>query len=115
MADGPNAALLASILKMNIAVVAPDYEGLGPVADGVPEGHGYYELSSEGNSMVFAAVAAQRLLGDQLSGQWVPAGWSKAASPLWPPRTTQTGPPWPTPTWITVAPSPSPRYRTYPP
>ncbi|MFY1683589.1 hypothetical protein ACN265_18820 [Micromonospora sp. WMMD730] len=76
-ADGPNAALLASILKMNIAVVAPDYEGLGPVAEGVPEGHGYYELSSEGNSMVFAAVAAQRLLGDRLSGQWVPAGWSE--------------------------------------
>jgi hypothetical protein len=76
-ADGPNAALLAAILKMNIAVIAPDYEGLGPVADGVPEGHGYYELSSEGNSMVFAAVAAQRLLGDRLSGQWVPAGWSE--------------------------------------
>ncbi|MDG4782291.1 hypothetical protein O7614_21755 [Micromonospora sp. WMMD961] len=75
--DGPNAALLATILRMNIAVVAPDYEGLGPVADGVPEGHGYYELSSEGNSMVFAAVAAQRLLGDRLSGQWVPAGWSE--------------------------------------
>ncbi|NJP34496.1 hypothetical protein [Micromonospora thermarum] len=76
-ADGPNAALLAAILKMNIAVVAPDYEGLGPVADGVPEGHGYYELSSEGNSMIFAAVAAQRYLGDRLSGQWVPAGWSE--------------------------------------
>ncbi|WP_431919234.1 hypothetical protein [Micromonospora wenchangensis] len=76
-ADGPNAPLLASILGMNIAVVAPDYEGLGPVADGVPQGHGYYELSSEGNSMVFAAVAAQRLLGDRLSGQWVPAGWSE--------------------------------------
>ncbi|MGV9215343.1 alpha/beta hydrolase family protein [Micromonospora sp. RB23] len=76
-ADGPNAALLAAILKMNIAVVAPDYEGLGPVADGVPEGHGYYNLSSEGNSMVYAAVAAQRLLGDRLSGQWVPAGWSE--------------------------------------
>lgn len=46
--DGPNAALLAANLRMNTAVVAPDYEGLGPVAEGVPEGHGYYELSSEG-------------------------------------------------------------------
>ncbi|MDH6145057.1 hypothetical protein P3T35_007107 [Kitasatospora sp. GP30] len=76
-ADGPNAALLAAVLKMGIAVVAPDYEGLGPVSAGVTTGHGYYELSSEGNSMIFAAVAAQRYLGGRLSGQWAPGGWSE--------------------------------------
>ncbi|MEV1053783.1 lipase family protein [Streptomyces sp. NPDC049887] len=75
--DGPNDALLAAVLKMGIAVVAPDYEGLGPASAGVTAGHGYYDLSSEGNSMIFAAVAAQRYLGDRLSGQWVPAGWSE--------------------------------------
>lgn len=76
-ADGPNAALLASVLKMGITVVAPDYEGLGPAAAGVKEGHGYYDLSSEGKSMIFAAVAAQRDLGGELSGQWAPSGWSE--------------------------------------
>ncbi|HET6501253.1 MAG TPA: hypothetical protein VFG87_10880 [Amycolatopsis sp.] len=76
-ADGPNAAVLAAILKMRIAIVAPDYEGLGPVSAGVTEGHGYYDLSSSGNSMIFAAVAAQRYLGTTLSGQWAPAGWSE--------------------------------------
>ncbi|GGY19404.1 triacylglycerol lipase [Streptomyces djakartensis] len=76
-ADGPNAALLAAVLKMGIAVVAPDYEGLGPRSAGVPTGHGYYDLPSEGNSMIFAAVAAQRYLGDRLSGQWAPGGWSE--------------------------------------
>ncbi len=75
--DGPNAALFAAVLKMGVAVVAPDYEGLGPVADGIRAGHGYYHLSSEGNAMIFAAVAAQRDLGDKLSGKWVPAGWSE--------------------------------------
>ncbi len=75
--DGPNAILLAAVLKMGVAVVAPDYEGLGPVADGVRAGHGYYHLSSAGNSMIFAAVAAQRDLGGKLSGKWVPAGWSE--------------------------------------
>ncbi|WP_416984462.1 alpha/beta hydrolase family protein [Streptomyces sp. T028] len=76
-ADHPNDAVLAAILKMGIAVVAPDYEGMGPVSAGVTEGHGYYNLSSEGNSMVYAAVAARRHLGDRLSGQWAPAGWSE--------------------------------------
>ncbi|MER7468147.1 alpha/beta fold hydrolase [Streptomyces sp. NPDC097981] len=75
--DGTNDALLAAVLKMGIAVIAPDYEGLGPASAGVTTGHGYYDLSSEGNSMIFAAVAAQRYLGDRLSGQWVPAGWSE--------------------------------------
>ncbi len=75
--DGPNDTLLAAVLKMGVAVVAPDYEGLGPVADGVRAGHGYYHLSSAGNSMIFAAVAAQRDLGSKLSGQWVSAGWSE--------------------------------------
>lgn len=76
-ADRPNANLLGAVLKMGIAVVAPDYEGLGPATDGVMVGHGYYHLSSEGKSMIFAAVAAQRYLGGKLSGQWVPAGWSE--------------------------------------
>ncbi|MER6355980.1 hypothetical protein ABT186_30220 [Streptomyces sp. NPDC001634] len=76
-ADGPNADLLAAVLKMGIAVVAPDYEGLGPASAGVVPGHGYYHLSSEGNSMIFAAVAAQRYLGRRLSGLWVPGGWSE--------------------------------------
>ncbi|MEU8568588.1 hypothetical protein AB0C51_09540 [Streptomyces pathocidini] len=75
--DGSNDELLASVLKMGIAVVAPDYEGLGPASAGVTAGHGYYDLSSEGNSMVFAAVAAQRYLGGKLSGQWAPGGWSE--------------------------------------
>ncbi|MDX2681042.1 alpha/beta hydrolase family protein [Streptomyces sp. NY05-11A] len=74
--DGSNDDLLAAVLKMGIAVVAPDYEGLGPESAGVM-GHGYYDLSSEGNSMIFAAVAARRYLGDRLSGQWVPGGWSE--------------------------------------
>ncbi len=76
-ADGPNAALLAAVLKMGMAVVAPDYEGLGPAAAGIPTGHGYYDLSSEGKSMIFAAVAAKRYLGGKASGEWVPAGWSE--------------------------------------
>ncbi|MGC4865224.1 alpha/beta hydrolase family protein [Micromonospora sp. DT53] len=76
-ADGPNAALFAAVLGMGIAIVAPDYEGLGYPDRGVVEGHGYYHLSSEGQSMIYAAVAAQRYLGARLSGQWVPAGWSE--------------------------------------
>lgn len=75
--DGHSDTLLTAVLKMGVAVVAPDYEGLGPAAAGVRPGHGYYDLSSEGNSMVFAAVAAQRDLGTKLSGQWAPAGWSE--------------------------------------
>jgi hypothetical protein len=76
-ADGRTATLLAAVLRMGIVVVAPDYEGLGPAADHVRPGHGYYDLPSEGKSMIFAAVAAQRDLGARLSGQWVPAGWSE--------------------------------------
>ncbi|MER6845923.1 alpha/beta fold hydrolase [Streptomyces platensis] len=76
-ADGPNATLLAAVLKSGIAVVAPDYEGMGPSAAGVTAGHGYYDLSSEGRSMIFAAVAAKRYLGGKASGKWVPAGWSE--------------------------------------
>nr|MDT0660385.1 hypothetical protein [Micromonospora sp. DSM 115978] len=76
-ADGPNAELFAAVLGMGIAIVAPDYEGLGNPDRGVVEGHGYYHLSSEGQSMIYAAVAAQRYLGARLSGQWVPAGWSE--------------------------------------
>ncbi|MFF0156068.1 hypothetical protein ACFYRY_00790 [Streptomyces sp. NPDC005263] len=76
-ADGPNSSLLASVLTMGVAVVAPDYEGLVPPSAGVRTGHGYYDLSSEGYSMIYAAVAAQRYLGGRLSGQWAPAGWSE--------------------------------------
>lgn len=65
------------MLKQGIAVVAPDYGGLGPVADGVPTGHGYYDLASLGHSMIYAAVAARRALGAGLSGQWAPGGWSE--------------------------------------
>ncbi|MCM2580155.1 alpha/beta hydrolase family protein [Streptomyces meridianus] len=75
--DDSNDTLLASVLRMGIAVVAPDYEGLGPVDRGVRPGHGYYHLASEGRSMVYAAVAAQRHLGRRASGQWAPAGWSE--------------------------------------
>jgi hypothetical protein len=75
--DKPNDAVLAAVLRRGIAVMAPDYEGLGPVADGVRLGHGYYNLPSEGKSMVFAAVAARRYLGGELSGQWAPVGWSE--------------------------------------
>ncbi|WP_157488945.1 lipase family protein [Pseudofrankia sp. DC12] len=75
--DGHTDTLLAAVLRMGVAVIAPDYEGLGPVSAGVRPGHGYYDLSSEGSSMVFAVVAAQRDPGTRLSGQWVAAGWSE--------------------------------------
>jgi pimeloyl-ACP methyl ester carboxylesterase len=59
------------------AVVAPDYEGLGPAELGVVAGHPYLNLDSAGKSMVYSVVAAKSILGSQLSGKWAAIGHSQ--------------------------------------
>jgi hypothetical protein len=59
-------------------VVVPDYEGRGPAqVPGLPDAHPYLHVGSAGNSMVLAAVASKRLLGNALSGAWAAWGHSQ--------------------------------------
>lgn len=69
--------LIAQLVDDGYAVVAPDYEGLGPRTMGVVGGHPYLDLGSAGRSMALAAVAAKQLLGTQLSGKWMTLGHSQ--------------------------------------
>lgn len=71
------APLVASLIAQGVAVVAPDYEGLGPADLGVPEGHPYLDLRSAGQAMVLAAVAAKNTLATDLSGAWAALGHSQ--------------------------------------
>ena len=69
--------VVAGLVVLGYAVVAPDYEGLGPANLGVVAGHPYLNLESAGKSMVNAVVAAKSILGSQLSGKWAAIGHSQ--------------------------------------
>jgi len=69
--------VVATLVSQGYAVVAPDYEGLGPANLGVVAGHPYLNLGSAGKSMVYAVVAAKSILGTQLSGKWAAIGHSQ--------------------------------------
>jgi len=69
--------VVAGLVGRGYAVVAPDYEGLGPADLGVVAGHPYLNLDSAGKSMVYAVVAAKSVLGTQLSGNWAAIGHSQ--------------------------------------
>jgi len=69
--------VVAGLVVLGYAVVAPDYEGLGPANLGVKAGHPYLNLKSAGKSMVNAVVAAKSILGSQLSGKWAAIGHSQ--------------------------------------
>jgi pimeloyl-ACP methyl ester carboxylesterase len=69
--------VVAGLVVLGYAVVAPDYEGLGPANLGVVAGHPYLNLESAGKSMVYAVVAAKSILGSQLSGKWAAIGHSQ--------------------------------------
>jgi pimeloyl-ACP methyl ester carboxylesterase len=71
------ADLVASLIANKIAVVAPDYEGLGSADMEVAPGHPYLDLRSAGHSMVLAAVAAKKSQGSKLSGAWAALGHSQ--------------------------------------
>lgn len=65
-------ALARRLLAAGVAVIRPDFEGLG-----VPGGHPYLQGPSLGRSMVDMVAATRRLL--PLSGRWVSAGHSEGA------------------------------------
>ncbi len=71
------ADLVASLIASKIAVVAPDYEGLGSADMEVAPGHPYLDLRSAGHSMVLAAVAAKKSQDSKLSGAWAALGHSQ--------------------------------------
>jgi pimeloyl-ACP methyl ester carboxylesterase len=71
------AGLVAMLVSQGVAVVAPDYEGLGDSTMGVTQGHPYLDLRSAGQSMVLAAVAAKKIMTTKLSGQWAAIGHSQ--------------------------------------
>lgn len=71
------ATFLKTALNMGAAVVVPDYEGRGPLNEGIPNAHPYLHLSSAGQSMVLSVVAAKKTLGSQLSGMWAAVGHSQ--------------------------------------
>lgn len=71
------APLVAALVAQGIAVVAPDYEGLGSADMGVEPGHPYLDLRSAGQSMALSAVAAKKNLSNKLSGDWVSLGHSQ--------------------------------------
>lgn len=71
------AAFLETSLTLGAAVVVPDYEGRGPLNEGIPNAHPYLNLSSAGQSMALSVVAAKKSLGSQLSGVWAAAGHSQ--------------------------------------
>ena len=69
---------IKQLIDSGIAVVVPDYEGRGPAqVPGLPDAHPYLHVGSAGNSMVLAAVASKRLLGNALSGAWAAWGHSQ--------------------------------------
>lgn len=75
------AGLVQALLQNGVAVVAPDYEGMGP-ADIVPEGHPYLDLGSAGRAMALSALAAKNWASDpgnntRLNGQWAALGHSQ--------------------------------------
>ena len=71
------AELGALLINQGYVVVAPDYEGLGPVNMGVEPGHPYLDFSSAGRSMALSAVAAKQLMTNKLSGSWATLGHSQ--------------------------------------
>lgn len=71
------APFVALLVGQGVAVVAPDYEGLGSPDLGVVAGHPYLDLRSAGQSMALAAVAAKKILPTQLSGAWATLGHSQ--------------------------------------
>ena len=74
----PYESLVKQLIGSGIAVVMPDYEGRGPAkVAGLPDAHPYLHVGSAGNSMVLAAVASKRLLGNALSGVWAAWGHSQ--------------------------------------
>lgn len=73
----PYSDLIATIVARGAVVVAPDYEGLGAAEMGVTAGHPYTDLRSAGQSMALAAVAARKILTNNLSGAWATVGHSQ--------------------------------------
>jgi pimeloyl-ACP methyl ester carboxylesterase len=72
------ALTIVDLLSAGYVVVAPDYEGLGDPALGVPPtGHPYYCSQSEGRSVGFAVVATKRALGDKVTDTWAAIGHSQ--------------------------------------
>jgi pimeloyl-ACP methyl ester carboxylesterase len=72
-----NDKYVAWLLEGGFAVVAPDFEGMGPAGVAPSYGHPYYNRSSLGKSMVYAVIAAKAELGDKLSGAWASDGLSE--------------------------------------
>jgi pimeloyl-ACP methyl ester carboxylesterase len=69
---------IVDLLSAGYAVVAPDYEGLGDTAVGVPTtGHPYFCRRSEGRSVGYAAIASKRAMGDRLADAWAAVGHSQ--------------------------------------
>ena len=68
---GGTNTLIAALLQQGYVVVAPDYEGLG--SDGV---HPFLNATSEGNSIVYSALATHQLLPNT-STSWAIVGHSQ--------------------------------------
>lgn len=68
---GGTNTLIAALLQQGYVVVAPDYEGLG--SDGV---HPFLNATSEGNSIVYSALATHQLL-PSTSTSWAIVGHSQ--------------------------------------
>lgn len=63
--------LIARLVEQGYVVVAPDYEGLG--SDGT---HPFLNAQSEGNSVIYAAIAAHQAV-PRSSNQWMVVGHSQ--------------------------------------
>jgi pimeloyl-ACP methyl ester carboxylesterase len=69
------AAFIASLVGAGYAVVAPDFEGLGPAASGR---YPYYNSTSTSRSLISAARAA-RIANPHIGSRWVVVGHSEGA------------------------------------
>ncbi|MFZ9723519.1 MAG: alpha/beta hydrolase family protein [Burkholderiaceae bacterium] len=69
------AAFIASLVGAGYAVVAPDFEGLGPAASGK---YPYYNSASESRSLISAARSA-RIANPSIASRWAVVGHSEGA------------------------------------
>ncbi|MBI5259821.1 MAG: alpha/beta fold hydrolase [Burkholderiales bacterium] len=67
---------IAALVGAGFAVVAPDFEGLGPEAQRNATPYPYYNLSSSGRSVAAAVLAAQQA-GVSLTRSWAAVGHSE--------------------------------------
>ena len=73
--DSNYATIIASLVDAGYAVVAPDFEGLGPAASGK---YPYYNSASESRSLIAAARAA-RQVDSSIASRWAVVGHSEGA------------------------------------